>query len=418
MATTTTPYSIEFEIIDSELEYLSEPELNGSVNSIIIDSTVKTKATIKDMDLECKKNGHPVFTHHYFIDKNGKIFKGRKEIYTAYITEKFCHNCFGIMLEGDFNCEEISDIQFNSLIKTIEYLRGRYDFIRNNVFTRNEIDNTYKQSPGMLFPFVKLKNRLLMNYTTELSKVKNIFNSGNIYEFGSRYLEYRIPKMQGDDIYKLKWCLNQLGFLDDEYLEDKSLACIYDKDLVPFVRNFKKTYGLSDDDIIDSDTFSLLRRMVNLAIYNRDKMYKRYLKVDSPELSGFDVKLLKEKLRSLGLYEGIIDNVYNDEMAEAVLAFEQRYGILQNGEVGPLTFVEILNCNEVVFLRVLELTDPMMEGSDVEAIQKNLQNLGYSITITGYYDIKTKNAVTQFQIDNNLLVDGKVDREVFDLIMK
>jgi N-acetyl-anhydromuramyl-L-alanine amidase AmpD len=411
--------SIEFDIIDSNLEYLSIPTKNGSVNSIIVDSCLRSTATIEELDLECKKNGQPVFTHQYYIDKEGNIFKGRKEEYSAYISEKFCHNCFGIMLEGDFNCEEISDIQFNTLIKVIEWLRSRYQFIRNNVFTRNEIDGKNSlQSPGMLFPFVKFKNRLLSNYTTELSTVRNIFNSGNIYEFGSRYLEYKIPKMEGEDVYRLKWCLNQLGFLDDEFLEDLNKAIVYDKDLVPYVRKFKTTYGLLDNDVVDSDTFAILRRMVNVAIYDRDKMYQKYLRIQTPEMYGFDVKLLKEKLYLLGFYKGIIDNIYNDEMADAVTAFELKYGILQDGEVGPLTFIEILNCEEITFIRVLELKDPMYEGSDVEVIQKQLQKKGYSITITGYYDINTKNAVMQFQIDNNLLVDGKVDEEVFNLVMK
>lgn len=409
---------IELEIIEPNLEQLFEPTKNGTVNSIIIDSTLELKSDIYDLDKKAKGMGQPIFTHQYYIDKDGNIFKGRKEIYSAYINKKFCRNTFGIMIEGDFNQEEMNDIQLNSLVKVVKWLQKKYDYIKNNIYLRNEIEKPdNRQSPGMLFPFVTFKNRVILdNMETSISKVGSI-REEFFYDFGSRYLEYKIPLMKGNDVYQTKFYLYKLGYLEKEYLLDVEKAFTYDRDFVPYVRKFKKTYGLKDDDIIDTETYKLLVRMLNLAIYDRSQMYARYMRLQSPEMVGFDVKLIKDKLYALGLYEGVIDNIYNDELAEAVVAFESRYGMLQNGEVGALTFIEILRCEDIRFRRILELKDPMMQGSDIEAIQKMLQKKGYSVTITGYYDIRTKNAVTQFQIDNNFLVDGKVDREVFEAIM-
>lgn len=56
------------------------------------------------------------------------------------------------------------------------------------------------------------------------------------------------------------------------------------------------------------------------------------------------------------------------------------------------------------------LSHPILEtGSDgtiVSAVQTALNKLGYMDKITGYFGSETKNAIENFQKNNNLSVDG------------
>lgn len=48
------------------------------------------------------------------------------------------------------------------------------------------------------------------------------------------------------------------------------------------------------------------------------------------------------------------------------------------------------------------------EGTDVQEVQTMLLNLGYDISVTGYYDDRTVEIVTKYQRDKGLYPDGKV----------
>lgn len=57
---------------------------------------------------------------------------------------------------------------------------------------------------------------------------------------------------------------------------------------------------------------------------------------------------------------------------------------------------------------------PMMIGDDVKWIQKALSNLGYKVSIDGYYGDDTKKVVTKFQEDYGLDYDGVCDNATLE----
>lgn len=58
--------------------------------------------------------------------------------------------------------------------------------------------------------------------------------------------------------------------------------------------------------------------------------------------------------------------------------------------------------------RILKLRTPYMTGSDVTAVQKCLNRLGYRLDADGAYGPKTRAAVVAFQKKNRLEADGQV----------
>jgi peptidoglycan hydrolase-like protein with peptidoglycan-binding domain len=127
--------------------------------------------------------------------------------------------------------------------------------------------------------------------------------------------------------------------------------------------------------------------------------------------------LIKTKLISLNYYEGEKNDIYDNELEKSVVKFQEDMGIEPNGKIGPLTFYTIIRSKDYSFKRVLELIDPIMEGPDIEIVQEMLFRKGYLVDINGFYDVKTYKAVCQFQLDNNFIVDGKVDLELFQEIL-
>lgn len=403
------------DIIESNLTPVGPMRENIINCCIIVDSSNEDSSNIYDLHSKHKLAGQPMFTHHYLIMKNGKIFRGRQEEYEAFIDGKYNLNCIGIMIEGNFNKSEVNDIQFNSLMNLILEIRGRYTYIENSVYIHSELNDNFSYTPGTLFPYIDFKNRLLRNFLNIVSNVTNIHDE-ILYKLGTRNLEYKIPNMIGSDIFQFKILMIKLGY------DIKHLDGIYDEELrniiVQYYKDYKKNIESYYNGIVLVDWINEIEDIVMHLSFDRSDKYKRYLSVESPLLFGEDIYLIKEKLWTLGIYKGTIDNIYNKETSDAVMDYEKKFGISPSGTVGPLTFIEIMRCIDYRFNRVLELQEPLMEGADIEIIQKGLYKLGYNVDITGFYDLKTYNAVCTFQIDNNLILDGRVDEYIFNEILK
>ncbi len=81
----------------------------------------------------------------------------------------------------------------------------------------------------------------------------------------------------------------------------------------------------------------------------------------------------------------------------------------------PLGLCEVDPTN---WWNIMKVTDPMMRGSDVEELQYCLNQLGYNISVDGYYGNETANAVKQYQASKGLAADGIVGPNTRDEIMK
>lgn len=405
----------ELNIINPNLSSTGEEIPDNVLNCCIIIDSCLTNDDIYSLNTKAKLDGQPMFTHHYFIEKDGSIFLGRDESKRAHIDEKFNKNAIGILLQGDFNKEEISDIQFNCLVALILDIKDRNPYINNAIYLHSELNNKFDKTPGVLFPYVKFKNRLYMNF---LQLTDNQVNAKDelVYELGNRDFEFKIPNMVGSDIYQFKLFLIKLGF------NIHNMNGAFDKELYNIMKEFYKTYDINVESyqlgIVTKDIIEFVQGLIIRDRYDRSEKYKRYLSIEEPLLFGEDVKVLKEKLWSLGMYNGSLSNVYDEEFADAVGKFQTKYGYTITKAVSSLTFSEIMKCEDYAFSRVLEMTEPLMEGPDVEIIQKALYGLGYSVSITGYYDMKTYSAVCQFQLSNNFMVDGRVDEFTFNEILK
>jgi N-acetylmuramoyl-L-alanine amidase len=121
-----------------------------------------------------------------------------------------------------------------------------------------------------------------------------------------------------------------------------------------------------------------------------------------------------------------------DIRSTAILAFQKIWNknhpnerINEDGNWGPQT-ESCLNHSPAIGFdiapwddkpRILRLSKPLMEGSDVRKLQEKLQAAGFAITVAdGVFGSKTDIAVKEFQKQKNLTADGLVGPKTLQLI--
>jgi hypothetical protein len=126
-----------------------------------------------------------------------------------------------------------------------------------------------------------------------------------------------------------------------------------------------------------------------------------------PGTGGFgDSTLLR--LLNKGDYQGAANQfpVWNKVNGEPWLGLTRRRLAEQALFLGK-PWQSFLNYEETT-VRVLKLTDPMMQGKDVRRVQEALKRAGINIEPDGFFGNDTDKAVRQFQQENSLTVDGIV----------
>jgi len=104
-------------------------------------------------------------------------------------------------------------------------------------------------------------------------------------------------------------------------------------------------------------------------------------------------------------------NLYGPITTLGIQYFQRKNGLPVDGIAGPTTQA-LLFSDEAKFYTVSEGA----EGDDVSSIQDRLQELGYSVGVTGYFGTDTTSAVEYFQRMNDLTDDGNVGSETREML--
>ena len=103
-------------------------------------------------------------------------------------------------------------------------------------------------------------------------------------------------------------------------------------------------------------------------------------------------------------------DVYDEEVAEAVRAFQQRRGLMVDGVLGPHTHIALDGAHWKLGDRILShIPGHMLQGDDVAELQERLLSLGFTPDrVDGVFGTHTEQAVRRFQGGVGLAVDGSV----------
>jgi N-acetylmuramoyl-L-alanine amidase len=103
-------------------------------------------------------------------------------------------------------------------------------------------------------------------------------------------------------------------------------------------------------------------------------------------------------------------DVYDEEVARAVRAFQQRRGLMVDGVLGPQTHIALDGAHWKLGDRMLShIPSHMLQGDDVAELQERLLSLGFTPDrVDGVFGTHTEQAVRRFQSGVGLAVDGSV----------
>lgn len=130
---------------------------------------------------------------------------------------------------------------------------------------------------------------------------------------------------------------------------------------------------------------------------------------------GEAVRELQTLLANLAVYTGTIDGIFTQEVKNAVIAFQHRVFLVEDGIVGSLTW-QALYKGAPVNMPVLKQGS---KGKTVLTLQRLLKTSNdYTGAIDGEFGLVTKQAVETFQKRLGLVVDGIVGDRTWEALSK
>lgn len=116
----------DMSVITPKYEWVDKLEDGNVPSKIFIHHSAKDMS-VEDVHRMHIENGWAGIGYHYYISKDGKIYKGRDEnIIGAHIKEKN-ENTIGICLEGNFEEEYLLGKQESSLLELMTYIKLKYE---------------------------------------------------------------------------------------------------------------------------------------------------------------------------------------------------------------------------------------------------------------------------------------------------
>lgn len=239
------------QIIESNLSFKSLSNL-GTVKRIILHHAEASNCTVQDIHRWHLNNGWAGCGYHFFVRKDGTIYRGRPENKLGAHTANHNTGSLGICFEGAYNTETMNEIQIKAGQELITYLCDKHGLLKANVYKHKDFNST--DCPGANFPFENIQNGATQSV--------NVSQSNSIEE------ELKAEcKKQGFDSYPvcrkgakgnitkiIQRLLISKGYTLPIYGADGS----YGDETVKAVKNFQTKNGLLVDGVVGQETWKAL----------------------------------------------------------------------------------------------------------------------------------------------------------------
>lgn len=105
----------------------SKLELGNLPKVIVLHHSAIPEMTIDEVHQKHLENGWAGIGYHYFVGKDGSIYEGRPEnIIGAHVKENNI-DTLGVCLEGNFEADMPTDIQYENTLNLLHYLIKKYN---------------------------------------------------------------------------------------------------------------------------------------------------------------------------------------------------------------------------------------------------------------------------------------------------
>lgn len=110
--------------------------------------------SVEDIHRVHKNKGWAGIGYHFYVRKDGSVYRGRPEWAIGAHASGSNYNSLGICAEGNFENESMSDAQKNAIIELVNYLKSKYGILV--VQRHRDVGST--ACPGKNYPYYAIVN--------------------------------------------------------------------------------------------------------------------------------------------------------------------------------------------------------------------------------------------------------------------
>ena len=165
-------------VIDKNLQFNSNYSKMETIEGIVLHHSGTTVLqTVETIHNYHKSKGWAGIGYHYYVRKDGSIYKGRPETMAGAHCPGVNSTSIGICAEGDFNTETMAEVQKQAIRELIADIKARY----NIKYVKGHRDIVSTSCPGKNYPFNEVISNLPdLQYQVHLQDIGwcNIQNAG------------------------------------------------------------------------------------------------------------------------------------------------------------------------------------------------------------------------------------------------
>ena len=161
-------------IIEKTYSLNGKLSIRSKTERIILHHAAASQCSADDIDKWHKQKDYSCIGYHFFIKKDGTIYRGRQENAIGAHAYQNNYNSIGICFEGDFEKEQMTDAQVEAGKELVAYLKNKYNI--SKVQKHKDVNNT--SCPGKNFRFDEIANSTVKNVNTSVEVKKE--TRGNV----------------------------------------------------------------------------------------------------------------------------------------------------------------------------------------------------------------------------------------------
>ena len=146
-------------IIEKNYNWNGKLSFQNQINTIILHHAEAIECTADDIHSWHLQNKWTGIGYHFFVRKDGKIYRGRPENTIGSHTKGNNINTLGICFEGNFKIEDMNYTQLQAGSELVCYLKEKYNITE----VKRHKDFIATDCPGDKFPFDKMVNKKFIN---------------------------------------------------------------------------------------------------------------------------------------------------------------------------------------------------------------------------------------------------------------
>lgn len=140
------------QIIEKSYPWNGQLSARGRTDLLILHHAAAKNCSADDVHRWHLQNGWVGIGYNFFVRKDGSVYRGRPENAVGAHTEGYNSISIGVCFEGNFDVEQMGEVQKKAGQELLGYLKGKYPGAK--VMRHLNYDAT--ACPGKYFPFAEI----------------------------------------------------------------------------------------------------------------------------------------------------------------------------------------------------------------------------------------------------------------------